>query len=583
MSPQPSLHYQVAIPQPQSHYFEISLTIQGWQAAQLELKFPVWTPGSYLVREYERHLQAFQVLALDDNQPLPYRKQSKNHWQIESGGHTAIQVRYRLYADELTVRTNHLDYSHGFFTGAATFFYLPGYETCPSLLTVIPPCPDWRVTTALLQKDFQADNGAVTFEVKDFDTLVDCPVEVGTHHYREFTVADKPHYWAVWGQGNLDLDRLVTDTQKIIETEAEIFKGLPYDDYTFLLHLSNGGFGGLEHKNSCVLNYDRFNFRDPEKYQRFLQLVAHEFFHLWNVKRIRPIALEQFDYGQENYTPSLWFSEGTTSYYDLMIPLRAGLYNRQAYLKKLGQEITRYRTTPGRKVQPVTEASYDAWIKLYRRDANSENSQISYYLKGEMITLLLDLMIRDRHQNQRSFDDVLRQLWTEHGQSETGFTPDQLEAIISRVADYDLRDFFQCYLHTTAELPLGEWLERFGLAIKAAKQEQIPRLGIKVRAEGGLTRITYVVTDSPAARVGISPQDILLAINHVRVNAEQLGQRLKDYQPNDMIQLTVFHQDVLRTVDVTLAEPQPSCYEVLPLASPSPTQQQNLTGWLGAA
>ena len=575
------LHYQVAMPTPQTHYFVVDLHVQGFTASVLELKFPVWTPGSYLVREYERHLQDFQVRSLSSGEYFSYQKLGKAHWTIVCGEEEDIAISYRIYADELTVRTNHLDYSHGFFTGAALFFYLPGYTDGPLTLTVIPPEPAWAIATALPCKATDSTTGAKTFYAQDFDTLVDSPVEVGIHRDYTFETQGKEHHFVVWGESNLNAEQLVKDTEKIIAVEAELFGNLPYDHYWFILHTANQGYGGLEHKDSCVLNYDRFGFRDPEKYQRFLQLVAHEFFHLWNIKRIRPQALEKFDYDQENYTPSLWFSEGTTSYYDLLIPLRAGLYDRQTYLKNLGKEVTRYLMTPGRLVQPLAESSFDAWIKLYRRDANSDNSQMSYYLKGELVTLMLDLLIRDRYQNQCSFDDVLRTMWQEFGREEIGFTPEQLQAVISAVADTDLTEFFHTYLHTTAELPLNDYLQPFGLVIKPVQEDLTPYLGIKVKSEAGQEKITFVAAHSPAAMAGISPQDLLLAIDGVRVGAEQLSLRLKDYQANDMIQLTVFHQDLLRTVDVVLASPQANRYEVVPMADPSDSQLQNLAGWLG--
>lgn len=577
----PNLHYQVTMPEPQSHYFIVTSQIKGWQEDKLDLKFPVWTPGSYLVREYEKHLQNFQPCDLTTKNILNYQKLGKAHWQIDTKNQENIEISYRIYADELTVRTNHLDYSHGFFTGAALFFYLPGFENLDLTLTVIPPQPDWAIATALPEKEKNQTTGAKTFYAKNFDTLVDSPVEVGLHKDYAFEAEGKPHHFVVWGQSNLDAAQLVKDTQKIIATEAALFGELPYDDYWFILHTSNQNFGGLEHKDSCVLNYDRFSFRDPENYQQFLQLVAHEFFHLWNIKRIRPIALEKFNYDRENYTPSLWFSEGTTSYYDLLIPLRAGLYDRQTYLKNLGKEITRYLTTPGRLVQPLAESSFDAWIKLYRRDANSDNSQMSYYLKGELVTLMLDLLIREKHQNQKSFDDVLRKMWQEFGREEIGFTPEQLEQVITDVAETDLTEFFQTYLHTTAELPLNDYLQPFGLKINPVNKDLTPHLGIKVKSEAGQEKITFVAVQSPAAIAGITPQDLLLAIDGIRVTADQLPQRLKDYQANDMIQLTVFHQDVLRTVDVVLATPQANRYEVVPIADPSDVQLQNLTGWLG--
>ncbi|HLO86107.1 MAG TPA: peptidase M61, partial [Nostocaceae cyanobacterium] len=414
----PLIHYLVGMSQPETHLFEVTLHLTDYPGPILDLKMPVWTPGSYLVREYAKNLQNFAAFA--GSEPLPWRKVSKNHWQIEKGDFSNVVISYRVFANELTVRTNHLDTTHGYFNGAALFLRIPGWEKLPIQVTILPPSPEWRVTNSLPPIEGQVNS----FLAADFDTLVDSPFEIGNHQWYQFEVLGKTHELAIWGEGNFQPRRLITDFQKIIEVEAQMFGGLPYDRYVFLLHLLGQAYGGLEHKNSCSLIYQRFGFRTQDKYERFLQLVAHEFFHLWNVKRLRPKGLEVFDYDQENYTPSLWFCEGTTSYYDLLIPLRAGVYDVKSYLSHLSKEITRYLTTPGRKVQPLTESSFDAWIKLYRQDANSGNSQISYYLKGEMVSLLLDLLIRSHQKNQRSLDDVMRQMWQQFGQEEIGYTPE---------------------------------------------------------------------------------------------------------------------------------------------------------------
>lgn len=578
----PTIHYHVAMPQPQSHLFEVVLHLQGWKLPVLDLKLPVWTPGSYLVREYAKHLQNFSVDTGDS--PLPWHKLSKNHWQVETSAiaqtdsTSTITVRYRVFAHELSVRTNHLDATHGYFNGAALFFRIPGLEQQPILVTIVPPLPEWHITTPLPAVPEQRN----TFQAPDFDTLVDSPFEIGCHELHQFEVLGKSHQLAIWGKGNVDPSKMIPDIQKIIEVEAEIFGGLPYERYIFLLHLSSQGNGGLEHKYACSLNYPRFGFRAIDKYDRFMQLVAHEFFHLWNVKRIRPKALEVFDYDCENYTPSLWFSEGTTSYYDLVIPLRAGIYNDKSFLNKLGKEITRLQTTPGRLIQPLSESSFDAWIKLYRPDANSGNSQISYYLKGEMVSLLLDLLIRSRHGNSLSLDNVMLLMWQQFGKSEIGFTPEQLQSVIESVAGTDLNDFFLRYVDGIEELPFNQYLEPFGLQLVEEYEEDVPYLGLRTSTENGRELIKFVEADSPAKTVGIDASDELLAIDGIRVTAQNLSDRLKDYQPNDTIQVTIFHQEELRTLAVTLAAPLPSRYQVLPVECPNSTQKQNYQGWLGA-
>lgn len=575
----PQFFYQVAMSEPASHLFEVTFTVQGWPAAttpQFECKMPVWTPGSYLVREYSRHLQDFAVVAADGT-PLPWRKLAKNHWQIDPQGERDFTLSYRIYANELSVRTNHLDITHGYFNGAALFCYVPGFLDQPLQVAIALPRTDWQVATPLPPVADQPD----TFIARSFDELVDSPFEIGKHRLYEFEAAGKPHALAVWGDGNLEPDPLIADMQRIIEVEAKLFGDLPYDRYLFLLHLSSQGFGGLEHRNCCSLIYQRFGFRNQDKYDRFIQLVAHEFFHLWNIKRIRPKALETFDYDQENYTPSLWFSEGTTSYYDLVIPFRAGVYDVRTYFNALGKEITRFLTTPGRLVQPLAESSYDAWIKLYRQDANSPNSQMSYYLKGEMVSLLLDLLIRDRHNNTRSLDDVLRQMWERFGQPEIGFTPDDLEQTITAIAGTDLSEFFHQSLHTTDELPFDYYLEPFGLRLSANGDNALPYLGLTLKSENGRELIKFVEHNSPAQRVGMDAGDELLAINGIRVTADQLNDRLRDFQPGHLIQVAFFHQEELRLTMLTLEDPRPTRYQIAVCDRPSRKQEQKFQGWLG--
>jgi len=604
-----SLHYQVAMPHPETHLFEVALAIRGWSVPTLDLKMPVWTPGSYLVREYARHVQDFvaQSAVGDQIDPVPWRKVAKNHWQVGTIAQPTpdiLVIRYRVYANELTVRTNHLDLTHGYFNGSALFCYLPDRRDQPMAVTIVPPCSDWDIATPLDPLSLQhrdqfawaeqplaqtiaaspqapRSGTAQTFYAPNFDILVDSPFEVGIHDRYTFQVAQKKHELVVWGKGNFAPEPALADIHRIIETEAELFGGLPYDRYLFLLHLAPTNLGGLEHRNSCSLIYNRFGFNKTESYQRFLQLVAHEFFHLWNVKRLRPKALETIDYDRENYTPSLWFCEGATSYYDLVIPMRAGLYNADTFLTHLSKDITRLQTTPGRLVQPLRESSFDAWIKLYRPDANSPNSRISYYLKGELVVLLLDLLIRDRHDNQRSFDDVLRALWQTFGQPERGYTPEQLQATIAEVAGCDLTSFYEQYLDGTQELPWAEFLHPFGITLEAETSE-LPTLGITLKSEAGREIIQTVDFNSAAQRAGLNVGDELLALDGFRITADQFNDRLRDYQPGDPVTLSIFRQDQLLNLTAVFAPSQPTRYLLRPMDQITPQQARRFSGWLGA-
>ena len=569
------LRYTVAMPQPTNHCFEVTAEIASGVGESIDLVMPVWTPGSYMVREYSRHIQ--RLTAKDNNgQRLTCRKIAKNHWQIANPDNTCVTVRYRLYANDLTVRTNHLDNTHGYFNGAATFFYIPKYLQDPIDITIALPDPAWTIATALPQVAEHC------FRAKDFDTLVDSPFEIGLHTQLTFKVLGKPHELVIWGKGNLEPQPLIADMTRIIEAEATLFGGLPYDRYLFILHLTNG-YGGLEHRDSTSLVFSRNGFKKRDRYENFLSLVAHEFFHLWNVKRIRPKALEVFDYEAENYTPSLWFSEGATSFYDGVIPLRAGIYDAKTYLKNFSKSITRYLTTIGRTVQPLTESSFDAWIKLYRPDANSSNSQMSYYLKGEMVTFLLDLSIRKRHQNTRSMDQVMQSLWENFGQSEIGFTPEDLKATIEAVADFDLTDFFERYLDGLDDLPFQAILTDFGLRLDSNLEtgKLAPYFGMRSVMEQGRTLIKTVATGSPAELAGLDAGDELVAIDGLRTSVDLLNERLQASQPGDRLEVMFFHQDELLQTQVTLTDPQPSQFTLVALPHPTSQQSSLFEGWLG--
>jgi predicted metalloprotease with PDZ domain len=589
-------HFTVRMPEPANHLFEVELQIREVEPeVPLRLRLPVWTPGSYLVREYARHVQEFRA-ENEQGIPLPWRKIDKNTWQITTPSglrdqphcnrSQTVNVRYRVYAYELTVRTNHLDLTHGYFNGAALFLYVPGREQEPHTLTVIPPKPDWQIATSLrplpLPMSSTADPASgQSFVAEDYDELVDSPVEVGRHRVQSFEVEGIPHYFVVWGAGNLDLGRTVADTQQIITTTAQLFGGLPYDRYWFIVHLSPGGFGGLEHKCSTTLIYSGLELYQPEKYQRFLSLLAHEFFHTWNVKRLRPLALEKFNYNQENYLECLWFCEGATSYYESLILLRAGILTAADLLKVLAEQIGRLQRIPGRAVQSLSESSFDTWIKLYRPHENSLNSQVSYYLKGALVCWLLDLHIRHLSGGRGSLDTAMQDLWQRFGRAEKGYSEDELREAFERAAGADLSPFFAAYVEGTQELDYNTYLQPFGLTLKAhfSQPNPSPYLGLNFNGEGN--RISSVDMGSPAQKAGIWAGDELVALDGFKVSAASLPDRLKAYEPHQAVCLSLFQAEQLKSFWIPLDPPRPDVYTLEVLPELSPAQQALQQGWLG--
>ncbi len=544
----------------------------------LELKLPVWTPRSYLVREFERHVQDLAAAA-DDGTPLVVRKVDKATWRVETRGAKRAVVRYGVYANDLTVRSAHVDDTHAFLNGACIFLYAD--VAAEARVTVEPP-PGWKVTVALPEPKKNV------FVAKSYDELVDSPWEIGTHELLELEAQGKPHRLAIWGKAAIDRATLTADIVKIIDAAAALFgDGVPYDDYTFLLMLAPNQYGGLEHARSCALLSSPFTFHPRKKYEEFLELVAHEFFHLWNVKRIHPEALGPFDYQREAYTRSLWVMEGVTSYYDRHLLVRAGLQKPDKYLDKLAEELGKIAAIPGRKRQSLEESSFDAWIKLYRPDENSVNSTISYYLKGGVVALLLDLEIRARTGGKRSLDDFMRLLWTRFGKPGRGFADESVQALAEEASGLELGAFFDRHVRGRDEVDAERLLRTVGLALTAdgddddGEGKREPWLGVTTREDGDALMVATVLDGGPAVQAGLYANDQLLALDGFRVDASSLKDRLAAKRTGERVRFTIFRRDELREVEVTLGEKPVEKFKIAPADGASDAEKAAYRAWLG--
>jgi predicted metalloprotease with PDZ domain len=562
------------------HLVRVRATFRGPLPEPLALQMPAWTPGSYLVREYARHVEQLRAHAGD--KPCGARKTSKDAWAIAHGGANEVVVEYAVYAHELTVRTNHVSESHGYFNGAATFLRPiedgVDWDALPVELELVKPDPSWSIATGLSRAEGRGEN---VFRAKHFDELVDCPVDVGVHERHEFTVEGKPHAIVLWGSPNrCDRDRLVRDVTSIVQTEATLFGGLPYEHYLFLLHLAPGGRGGLEHENSTALLASPDAFESESAYDDLLSLFAHEFFHLWQVKRTRPSGLRPYRYDRENYTRMLWLFEGGTSYYDWFLLRRSGLVTPKKYLEHLASEIARLEDTPGRFAQSLEEASFDAWVKLYRPDEHSVNSTVSYYLKGEIACAMIDLELRARSKGERSFDHVLQYAWKEFGQQARGIPEDELERVFAAATGVDVSDLIDSMVRSTQPFAYDEHLAKVGLTLRA-KGGRGGALGVRTRNEGSRVVLSSVLRDSAAERAGLSPGDEIIAIDGRRVEDSTLRRRLEARKPGESVELIYARRDFVRTTKVVLAEPSPDSYEIV-VAQGAPEAAKKLgAAWLG--
>src|SRR5712691_1715518 len=524
-TPPDPIRYTLRFPAPQTHYVEVTAAVPTGRRADVELMMAVWTPGSYLVREYARNVESVTATG-PDGRALDVDKSKKNHWRIATGGAPAITVKYRVYCREMSVRTNWVETDFALLNGAPTFITLADLSPRPHEV-IINPASGWKRSITALPAMGGGDH---RYRAPDYDTLVDSPIVIGNPAVHDFEVDGKKHSLVNVGEsGVFDGARAAKDLEAIVKEDRRLWGFLPYDRYIFFNMITESG-GGLEHKNSTVLMTNRWSTRTRRAYLAWLQLASHEYFHAWNIKRLRPAELGPFDYENENTTRSLWIAEGFTDYYaDLQVE-RAGLQTRDEYLEDLSNTIELLQTTPGRLVQSAEMASFDAWIKYYRPDENSNNTSISYYTKGTVIAFLLDAKIRKATNGTKSLDDVMRAAYQKFS-GPKGYTPEEFRAVAEQIAATSLQAFWDTAVDSSTDPDSTETLDTVGLRFKPAPPPVADRpakawLGITTRNDNGRLVVTQVQRNSPADLAGINVDDEILAIDDFRVRADRLDDRL---------------------------------------------------------
>ncbi len=579
-SPAEPIRYTLRFPAPHTHYVEVVASVPTSGQPRIEMMMAVWTPGSYLVREYERNVE--RVIATAAGRPLDVEKTAKNRWRIDTGGAARVTVAYRVYAREATVRSNWVDADFAMLNGAPTFLTLADGVVRPHDVRLDLP-PQWKISISGLP---DAPGGAAHhYLAPDYDTLVDSPIVAGNPVIHRFQADGREHFLVDVGKpGAWDGERAAADVARIVSTEAAFWGSLPYTKYVFFNVMNDGG-GAIEHKNSVMMMASRWSMATRQRYLSWLSTTSHEFFHLWNVKRLRPIELGPFDYEHEVYTRSLWIAEGLTDYYADLMLVRAGLISRDEYLGQLSDAVKALQTTPGRLVQTVEMASFDAWIKAYRPDENSSNVSISYYTKGSVLGFVLDAEIRRRTGGRKSLDDVMRLAFARYSGAR-GYTPEQFRRTASEVAGADLGQWFTHALDTTEELSYTDALAWFGLRFAASKPltGDVPGwLGARMRVEGGRLLVSVVPRETPAWNAGVNVDDEIVAIDDFRVQPDQMDQRLQAYKPGQAVTILVARRDELKRLDVTLAAPPNQTWTIERLPNATSAEQSHMTAWLGTA
>lgn len=577
-APEP-LRYIVTFPKPETHYFSVEARVPTEGKAELVAMMAVWTPGSYLVREYARHIEGLRA---EDpkGRALPLRQVTKNRWAIQTGGAAYVRLRYRVYAREMSVRTNWVERDFAMLNGAPSFLTLPG-PARQHIVRVAVPRP-WSSAICALPE--RREGGLTVFTARDFDELVDSPIVVGDPAVYEFTVDGKRHRLVNIGEGGVwDGPKSAADVKKIVEAQRDLWGSLPYDQYVFFNVIAESG-GGLEHKASTLMLTSRWRTGQRRSYLGWLGLVSHEFFHTWNVKRLRPRPLGPFDYENENYTKSLWIAEGFTSYYTNLVLARAGIMTEAEYLERLSGTIRSLQTTPGRLVQPLEMASFNAWIKHYRRDENSANTSISYYTKGAVVGFLLDAKLRLLSRGERSLDDLMRAAYKRFSGAR-GYTPEQFRDLASELAGRDLGPWFASVIDTTDELDYSEALALYGLSFKepeAPKKDDEPSpgwLGLRTADQSGRFVVTGLRRDTPGLLAGFNVDDEILAIGPYRVTAASWKARMQQYPPGSKAEVLISRREKLMRLPVVFGLEPPRRWS-LESSSATPPQALRRAAWL---
>lgn len=578
---QTTISYQLSFPEPHTHYIEVQMTVKGIEADSSDIKMAAWTPGSYLIREYAKNVETVQMTDLS-GAALPFEKITKNTWRLQHKETADFMVTYRLYAYELSVRTSFVNAERAALNGASVFMYIDGFQKTPVTVN-FKPHNNWKTLTTPMKPVDKTNPWLVRAD--DFDTLVDSPIEIGNQEVTQFEAVGLPHTLSIYGGGNHSTEQLVKDIQKIAQTCTDIFGENPCDDYTILLDNTNGLYGGLEHLFSTSLLYPRWNYQPKEKYVRWLGLMSHEYFHLWNVKRLRPIALGPFDYENENYTHSLWVAEGVTSYYDDLILRRAELITAEKYLGIVASNITNQEKTHGDKVQSATEASFDAWIKYYRPNENFNNCCVSYYLKGALLSTVLDLEILHSTKGKQDMDAVLQILYNEtYKEKKRGFTEAEFQEAVERVAGKKMDDFFKNKVAGTEQLDYQRYLDYVGLKLVNTKAEDKKLdLGATLKEEKGKLVISKIPFGTPAYKDGLNVDDEIIAINGYRVTKkDKIDKVLSTQKEGDKVDVTISRNGVLQIITLTIANEIAAKYALKKVENPTASQRKLYRKWLRA-
>ncbi|MCF6318756.1 MAG: PDZ domain-containing protein [Proteobacteria bacterium] len=562
--------YTITITDANHHLAEVEVVFKGVMSKAFSVKLPVWRTGKYQILDLVsniRHFKAFDA----KNKPLTFQKDDKNTWRIFVNTPGVVKVRYQIYANKLRSRVSHIDSTHAFLDASGVFVYSESQRDKP--LTVKLNVPEsWRSVSgmdSIAQHHFKADN---------YDQLVDSPIESGIHVFDSIKVEEQTYEIVIWGEGNYDMQRLKKDIEKLHYQAKNIWKTFPFKRYVYMYHVGDKLRGATEHVNSTIIQADRFGFYPDEKYRKIIATTAHEFVHTWNVKSYRPAGISPYDYSKENYSDLFWMAEGKTSYYDNLFAVRAEIFTVEEYLENIAKDIHRFTQKPGRTVMSLTQTSFDTWLP---NDANRRhNTTVSIYLKGALVSWLLDTEIRLVTNNEKDLDDLSYLLYKNYANSDVGYSSYDVKQLLKELTRQDFSEFWSDYVEGTKAIDFEALLNFYGLSVQEPEDELKLTFGINIVDSPGYAKITLVKTDSPAWNAGLEVGDSIVAINGLQVTEGNLDEHLENLKLNTEYTLHYFNQGQLKQTQIVPSKAPQEKLKIIQLEAANDAQKLHFDSWL---
>lgn len=563
-----AVDYQISITEPDQHLADVTIRLPVTQAGPFDLKLPAWRSGKYQILDLANGVRRFEARLVDGAQ-LQVEKTEKSTWQLQVPTAGTVEVRYQVYANELNQRTRHIDDTHAYINASAYLMYHEAQRKEPVTINLQVPA-NWRSTSGMTR------TGAHSFKAADYDVLADSPIETGIHQSFSFKADGRDYEVVFWGQGNFDTAQTVKDLQKIVMQASSIWQGYPYQNYLFIVHAATGARGATEHLNSTVIQRDRFSFRKREHYLEFLSTAAHELVHTWNVKAYRPAELVPYDYLQPNYSKLLWISEGSTSYFQNQLLLRAGLMTPEEFYTDLAKRLKRFARTPGREIQSVAQSSFDNWISL--GGDHADNFSVNIYSEGYLVSWMLDNFLLSNSGLKANYRTLHNELYQRFGKT-TAFTAADVQQIALDLTGKPLQEFWAAQVESPLELDAEALLNAAGLQLVKPKASE-PFTGLTVQAQKDLAEVMKVERGSPAWQADLSVGDQIIAVNGLQLQTE-LAERLKDFPAGNAVTLTLFRDGRLLERQLTPQTQPAGNWQIMPVAKPSRQQKAYYQAWLG--